>query len=217
MLRIHEIYCTILGESREAGLPCVIVRLTGCHLRCTYCDTEYAFTGGREAATEEICRQVAAFECRTVLVTGGEPLLQKDVVPLLQALVVEYDRVVLETSGTRAAVSLGQVPPQVRRVVDIKTPESGITAEQIDWEGIRTLGSTDELKFVCCDRADYEWARDVVRGSDLLPPATPITFTPAHNRLAPSDLAEWILEDKLAVRLQIQLHKILWPDRDRGI
>jgi len=217
MLRIHEIYCTILGESRKAGFPCVIVRLTGCHLRCTYCDTEYAFSGGQKLSMDEICRQVAAFDCRTVLITGGEPLLQQEVVPLLQALVAENYSVVLETSGTKTVVSLEQVPPQVHRVVDVKTPSSGIAADQIDWEGIGTLGSGDELKFVCCNRSDYEWARDLLRQTELLPQATPVTFSPAHNQLVPRDLAAWILADQLEVRLQIQLHKILWPDRDRGI
>jgi 7-carboxy-7-deazaguanine synthase len=217
MLLVNEVYRTILGESRDAGLPCVIVRLTGCHRRCRYCDTAYAFQGGRRLQVEEVLGEVASLGCRTVLVTGGEPLLQQEVLPLLERLLARGHHVVLETSGTLGARPLAAVPPGVRRVVDVKTPGSGIDSVEIDWNGILELGPADELKFVCCDRRDYEWARELVRDGRRLPPRTPCTFSPAHGQLSPARLAAWILEDGLEVRLQIQLHKAVWPERDRGI
>ena len=216
MLLVYEIYNTILGESREAGRPCIIVRLTGCHRRCRYCDTEYAFTGGEERSVTDICRSVTKGGARTVLVTGGEPLLQDEVLPLLRELLAANYRVLLETSGTKAPVSLTAVPAGVHRIVDVKTPGSGIAEDQIDWAGIRSLGHNDEVKFVCCDRSDYEWARDVVRDVDRLPMETDIVFSPSHGQLPLGDLAGWILADGLEVRLQFQLHKAIWPDRDRG-
>lgn len=216
MLQVSEIYRTILGESREAGVPCTIVRLTGCHRRCTYCDTPHAFEGGQPLTVDRVVGEIGEAGPRTVLVTGGEPLLQAEVVPLLYTLIAAGKRVVLETSGTLAPVPLQAVPPAVMRVVDIKTPGSGIPAEQIDWQGIAQLEAKDELKFVCCDRRDYVWARDLLMQAERLPLHTPVTFSPAHETMAADALAAWILADGLEVRLQVQLHKVLWPDRERG-
>jgi len=150
-------------------------------------------------------------------VTGGEPLLQDDGSELMQALLDDGRDVVLETSGTVGARPLSDVPAGVRRVVDVKTPGSGIPAAEIDWDGLASLGADDELKFVCCDRRDYEWARDLIRDGGRLPAATLCTLSPVHGRLDPRTLADWIVEDALNVRFQIQLHKAVWPDRDRGV
>jgi 7-carboxy-7-deazaguanine synthase len=215
-LHLSEIYTTILGESRETGACCVIVRLTGCHRRCTYCDSAHAFEGGEARSVDEVVAAVRETRIGTVLVTGGEPLLQPACPDLLAALLADGRKVVLETSGTRGAAGLDTVPDGVIRVVDVKTPGSGIPAAELDREGWRHLDVRDELKFVCCDRADYEWSRELVR-SGVLPAAPRISFSAAEGRLAPADLAAWILEDALDVHLQVQLHKLLWPGRDRGV
>ncbi len=217
MLEISEIYATILGESRFAGLPGVIVRLAGCHRRCVYCDTRYALDSGEFRSRREIIASVRAFGLDTVLVTGGEPLLQAEVVELLEQLTSICETVVLETSGTVATVALDQVPAGVRRVVDVKTPGSGLDESCIDWSGLAGLGADDEVKIVCCDRDDYEWACDLVQRSGRLPASTPVSFSAAAGSLSPAELAAWILADKLGVRLQIQLHKVLWPDVERGV
>jgi 7-carboxy-7-deazaguanine synthase len=216
MLRINEIYPAILGESMDSGWPCVIVRLTGCHRRCLYCDTAHAFHGGRWLAVEEIIATVAGHGLATVLVTGGEPLLQASTPALLERLLQAGYRVVLETSGTLGAQPLARVPIGVRRVVDVKTPGSGIHSHEIDWQSIADLAEGDELKFVICDRADYEWARDLLRQGDRVPSGPVRTFSPSHGQLDPARLAEWILADRLDVRLQVQLHKVLWPQKERG-
>jgi 7-carboxy-7-deazaguanine synthase len=217
MLSVCEIYRAILGESLDAGYPCVIVRLAGCHQRCVYCDTPFAFAEGEPRTIASVLAEVAAQGCRTVLVTGGEPLLQRGVLPLLAALVADGRRVVLETSGTTGArVALAEIPPGVRRVVDVKTPGSGILERAIDWEGLRTLGAADEIKLVCTGRDDYEWARDAVLADGRLPPGVCVTLSAAGGRLAPRELAEWILADGLEVRFQLQLHRVLWPERERG-
>ncbi len=216
-LIVSEIYLTLLGESRDVGEPCTIVRLTGCHRRCTYCDSAYAFHGGTEMPVADVLARVDDLGCNRVLVTGGEPLLQEASVALMSALLESGRRVLLETSGTLGARPLATVPQGVRRVVDVKTPASGVPEDQIDWEGLQTLGPDDELKFVCCDRGDYDWARDQVQAGTRLPADVPIGFSPADGLLKPADLAGWILEDGLSVRFQLQLHKVLWPGRDQGI
>lgn len=215
MLVVSEIYRAILGESLDSGRLCAIVRLTGCHRRCVWCDSAHAFHGGEPLAVAEVLGRVAACGGRTVLVTGGEPLLQKEAPALLAALVAAGYRVVLETGGTVGTVGLDAVPPGVRRVVDLKAPGSGLDPAVIDWTGIARLGPDDELKLVCADRADYEWARDLVRAGRL-PAATCVTLSPVTPGLPARDLAEWILADGLDVRLQLQLHKLLWPERERG-
>ncbi len=217
MLLVREIYAAILGESRHGGDTCAIVRLTGCHRRCVYCDTAYAFQGGERLDLATIRARVAAIGFGTVLVTGGEPLLQKECATLMAQLVGDGYRVVLETSGTLGcAVALAEVPVGVCRVVDIKTPGSGLAPEVIDWDGIATLGADDELKLVLSDRADYEWARGLQR-ENRLPRGVPVTFSPGYGALAPRDLAEWILADRLPVRFQIQLHKVVWPEAEGGV
>ena len=216
MVIVSETYRTILGESLDSGRPCVIVRLTGCHRRCAWCDSAHAFEGGEALDVATLCGRVAALACPTVLVTGGEPLLQADTPELLSRLRRAGYRVVLETSGTRGTAGLAAVPAGVRRVVDLKAPGSGLSADVIDWAGIARLGAGDELKVVCADRVDYEWARDLVRAGRL-PPAPSLALSPAVPILAPRLLAAWILEDGLDVRLQLQLHKMIWPERDRGI
>jgi 7-carboxy-7-deazaguanine synthase len=217
MLLVNEIYRGILGESRDAGTPCTIVRLTGCHRRCSYCDTTHAFTAGRDMSSSDVFTEIARSGSTTVLITGGEPLLQAEVLPLMERLVASGRQVILETSGTKGALALAEVPAPVRKVVDVKTPGSGIPPDQIDWEGIAGLGPQDDLKFVCCDRRDYEWARRLVLTERRIPKGPAVLFSPAHGCLQPAQLAEWILADGLQVRLQVQLHRLLWPDRERGI
>jgi len=216
VLLVSEIYRAILGESSESGRLCVIVRLTGCHRRCVYCDSAHAFHGGIRRDQPSLLAEVAGHGCRTVLVTGGEPLLQSGTPAFLASLTAAGHRVVLETSGTLGTVGLAAVPAGVRRVVDVKTPGSGLDPAVIDWEGLRGLGSGDEVKFVICDRADYLWARDLVRAGGRLPAATDVLFSPAAPGVAPQELAEWILTDRLDVRFQVQLHRILWPGCERG-
>jgi len=217
MIQVNEIYCTILGESGAVGKPCAIVRLTGCHRRCTYCDSAYAFHDGVSMSRTDVVARVGELAVGTVLVTGGEPLLQPGCLELLEALLAGGCEILLETSGTLGATPLARVPADVRRIVDVKTPGSGVPADQVDWSGLRDLGPRDELKFVCCDRADYDWARNLVRAGERLPADVPIVFSPAEGRLDPTELAEWIVADRLDVRFQIQLHKVLWPGRVRGV
>ncbi len=212
-LQITEIFHSIQGESTYAGRPCAFVRLTGCPLRCSWCDTAYAFEGGKAMTIEEILRQVAAFGCPLVEVTGGEPLAQKECVPLLQALVDAGYEVLLETSG---ALPIEGVPEEVRRIVDFKCPGSGEEAKN-HWENLAFLRPTDEIKFVLAGRKDYDWALDVTRCRDLARKANAVLFSPVHGKIEPRELAEWMKKDQAPARLQIQLHKYLWPGVERGI
>lgn len=217
---INEIYPAISGESRFSGWPCTLVRLTGCHLRCLWCDSEHSFSGGRNMSIDEIMTEIRSNGHRTVLVTGGEPLLQKGVKALLDSLLEEEFRVLLETSGAALppnALALSEVPEGIHRVVDIKAPASGIPAATIDWEGIGTLGTDDEIKIVCADREDFEWARHLIRNEPRMPQGVRVALSPVQGQMEARDLAEWILEDKLDVCFQIQLHKIVWPDVERGV
>lgn len=206
-LRITEIFYSLQGETSRIGLPTVFIRLTGCPLRCTYCDTTYAFTGGETTLLTDILRQVDAFEPRYVTVTGGEPLAQKNCLPLLTALCDAGYRVSLETSG---ALDIGGVDPRVMCVLDIKTPASGESAKN-HWENIALLTAQDEIKFVLCDEADYDWAKAILAEYQLIDRCA-VLFSPTHGGLNPTQLAEWILRDRLPVRLQMQLHKILWEN-----
>jgi len=192
-LRLTEIFFSLQGEARSAGLPTVFVRLTGCPLRCHYCDTEYAFHGGEVVSLEEILQRVHAARTHHVCVTGGEPLAQPNCIPLLTALCDEDYDVSLETSG---ALSVEEVDPRVSKVLDLKTRLTG----------------RDQIKFVICDRADYEWARFKVEELNLRDRAGEVLFSPSYSQLEGRELAEWILADRLPVRFQMQLHKILWGD-----
>ncbi len=216
MLTVSEIYRTILGESRDSGRLCAIVRLIGCHRRCSYCDSAYAFHGGEQLSVDQVAAKVRELGTKLVLVTGGEPTLQEDCPALLAALLADGREVDLEMSGTLGGGNVTALPKAVRRIVDIKTPGSGIASDQIDWSLISNLSAHDEIKFVCTDRIDYDWARQlIVEGR--LPDEVPTIFSPVHGQLASSQLADWIVADVLDVRMQIQLHKILWPGQDQGV
>ena len=207
-LRITEIFHSLQGEARTVGLPTVFVRLTGCPLRCVYCDTAYAFSGGELLSQEEILRQVADYEPAYVTVTGGEPLAQPDCLGLLKGLCDAGYEVSLETSG---AISVAGVDARVVKVLDLKTPASG-EVERNDYDNLALLTPNDQLKFVICDRTDYEWARFKLDEYGLVGRVSDILFSPSHGQLPARQLAEWILEDNLPVRLQLQLHKLLWDD-----
>jgi 7-carboxy-7-deazaguanine synthase len=204
-LRITEIFHSLQGETSRVGLPTVFIRLTGCPLRCTYCDTAYAFTGGQTVSLKEILKQVAEYAPQYVTVTGGEPLAQKNCPPLLSALCDEGYEVSLETGG---AMDISEVDERVIRVVDIKTPASGEAAKN-RWENLMLLTRHDEIKFVLCDENDYQWAKQILRQHRLAERCT-VLFSPAHGTLDATQLADWILCDRLPVRMQLQMHKILW-------
>jgi 7-carboxy-7-deazaguanine synthase len=207
-LRITEIFYSLQGEARTVGLPTVFVRLTGCPLRCVYCDTGYAFSGGELFSIDDIARRVAGYSPRYVTVTGGEPLAQKNCLPLLTNLCDMGYEVSLETGG---AISLAGVDERVSRVLDLKTPASGEVARN-DYGNIPLLTPRDQVKFVICDRADYEWARFKLDQYQLAGRVSDLLFSPSHGQLSGRELAEWILADNLPVRLQLQLHKLLWND-----
>jgi 7-carboxy-7-deazaguanine synthase len=206
-LRVNEIFYSLQGESRSVGFPTVFVRLTGCPLRCGYCDTEYAFHEGRWLAVPEILAQVAGHAPRHVTVTGGEPLAQRPCTELLTRLCDAGYEVSLETSG---AVDIGRVDPRVRIVMDVKTPGSG-EADRNLAANLALLKATDEVKFVICDRADYDWSRAFIE-RERLAERCELLFSPAFGQIEPRTLAEWILVDRLPVRFQLQLHKLLWGE-----
>lgn len=213
MLTISEIFHSIQGESTRAGAPCVFVRLTACDLRCAWCDTPYAFSGGQKRAVEDVVQEVAAFGCPLVEITGGEPLLQEDVYPLMAALLERRMTILLETGGH---ISLERVPDGVVKIVDVKCPGSGESARN-HWPNLDRVGPSDEVKFVIQDRTDYEFARDVVERHRLAGTCGAVLFSPVHGVLAPPDLAAWILADRLPVRLQLQVHKYIWGAHARGV
>ena len=213
MLTINEIFHSIQGESTHTGRPCVFVRLTGCDLRCTWCDTPYAFHEGRKSSVEDVVAQVSAYGCNLVEITGGEPLLQRDVYPLMESLLGRGHEVLIETGGH---LSVAQVPPAVVRIVDVKCPGSG-QAERNHWANLDLLRAHDEVKFVIRDRTDYDYARDVVSRHDLTARVAAVLFSPVHGVLPAAELAAWILADKLPVRLQLQSHKYIWGANVRGV
>lgn len=204
-LRLTEIFFSLQGEASRVGLPTVFVRLTGCPLRCTWCDTTYSFTGGEPATIESILAEVAKYPARQVCVTGGEPLAQKECLPLLSALCDAGYDVSLETSG---ALDIAAVDPRVSRIMDLKAPDSAESARN-RWENLTHLNSRDEIKIVIASRADYEWARDALR-QHRLDSLCPVLLSPAQGLVEAAGLAGWILEDGLNVRFQMQLHKLLW-------
>ena len=213
MLTINEIFHSIQGESTYAGAPCVFVRLTACDLRCTWCDTPYAFTEGRKRTVAEVVEEVAAFGCPLVEVTGGEPLLQEDVYPLLSALRDRGLTVLLETGGH---IGVERVPDGVVKIIDVKCPGSGESARN-HWPNLDLLGPADEVKFVIGDRADYEFAREVVDRHQLAGRCAAVLFSPVHDVLAPPELASWMLADRRPVRLHLQVHKYIWGAHARGV
>lgn len=213
MLTVNEIFYSIQGESTHAGERCVFVRLTACDLRCSWCDTAYAFYEGRKMSIDEVVGAVDAHDCSLVEITGGEPLLQDDVYPLMGRLLEAGRTVLLETGGHR---SIDRVPREVIKIVDVKCPGSG-EASRNDWRNLAALAPHDQVKFVIQDRADYEFARDVIARHDLAGRASAILLSPVHGVMEPRTLSEWMLADRLPARLQIQLHKVIWPAATRGV
>ena len=212
MLKINEIYASIQGESSHTGLPCVFIRLTGCNLRCSWCDTAYAFYDGKNLTVEETLQKVETFGLPLVEITGGEPLLQEDVYPLMEALLKKGYRVMLETSG---ALPIDKVPEKVIKILDIKCPGSG-EEKKNHLENLKFLSPHDEVKFVLLDRADYEWSRNMLRKYDMVP-SKQVLFSPVYDKLNLKDLSQWILKARLAVRLQTQLHKVIWSKDAIGV
>ena len=206
-LRITEIFHSLQGESTTVGLPTVFIRLTGCPLRCQYCDTAYAFNGGVSTPIDDIMERVSSFECTHVCVTGGEPLAQPGCITLLKQLCDKHYAVSLETSGAR---DITDVDPRVMIVMDLKTPDSGECEKNL-FSNIPFLKQSDQIKFVLCSRDDYQWACQMIKEHHLLE-KTQILFSPSWNQLDPTTLAEWIIQDRLSVRFQLQLHKLLWND-----
>jgi 7-carboxy-7-deazaguanine synthase len=213
VLTINEIFYSIQGESTYAGKPCVFVRLTGCDLRCSWCDTPYAFSEGQKMSVEAVLERVNQFGSPLVEVTGGEPLLQEDVYPLMQRLLDSGRTVLLETGGQ---IDVSRVPGAVVKVMDVKCPGSG-EADRNEWSNIDRLGSRDQVKFVIKDRADFEFARDIVTKHALDRRCAAVLFSPVHGVLHPKDLSQWILDDDLPVRLQLQIHKHIWGADARGV
>jgi len=212
VLVINEIFHSIQGESTHAGLPCVFVRLTFCNIRCNYCDTEYAFYEGKEMFIDEIVASVKTYGCNLVEVTGGEPLFQSNVHELMAALVDSGFEVLLETGGM---LDISPVDARVKRIVDFKCPSSGMVKMNY-WKNADQLKSGDEVKFVIGNREDYDWAVGVIRQYDL-DLRVPVLFSVVFDKLEPVTLSSWILEDKLMVRFQVQMHKVIWSPQTRGV
>src|SRR4051794_2739972 len=212
MLTVNEIFHSIQGESTRAGDRCVFVRLTACDLRCSWCDTPYAFHEGRKMSVDDVMSAVEAYGCPLVEITGGEPLLQEGVYDLMDRLLAAGHTVMLETGGHRP---IDRVPARVIKVVDVKCPGSG-ESDKNHWPNLDALAPHDEVKFVINDRADYEFARDVV-GRQLKGRPNPILFSPVHGTLDPKQLSEWVLTDRLSVQVQLQLHKFIWHPSTRGV
>ena len=213
MLTVNEIFHSIQGESTRAGEPCVFVRLTACDLRCSWCDTPYAFYEGHKRSIDDVLSEVERYQCPLVEITGGEPLLQEDVYPLMDALLERGHTVMIETGGHR---SIARVPPAVVRVMDVKCPASGESDKNL-WENLDLVGMNDQVKFVVQDRGDYEFARDVIARHDLPRRVGAVLLSPVHGVLDAKLLSEWVLADRLPVRLQLQLHKFIWTPQTRGV
>jgi 7-carboxy-7-deazaguanine synthase len=211
-MRITEIYSSVQGETQYAGLPCTLVRTTGCDLRCSYCDSAFAFHGGRDMSLDEIVAEVARLGAPLVLLTGGEPMLQRELPALASRLLARGLRVMIETSG---AHRLDALPAEVVRIVDVKTPGSG-EAHRVAWDVLDGLGPRDAVKFVLADEADYRWAAEVIR-SRHLSDRTEVLLSPVHGRLDPQALVGWMLRDRLPARLNLQIHKYIWSPDARGV
>jgi 7-carboxy-7-deazaguanine synthase len=212
-LQINEIFYSVQGESTHAGRLCVFVRLTGCNLRCTWCDTAYAFYEGRRMPTEEVVATVKAYGCDLIEVTGGEPLLQDDVYSLMNTLLDDGLTVMLETSGS---LDVSRVDPRVIKIMDLKCPRSGENERNL-WSNLAHLTSRDEIKFVIAGRDDYKWARGAIAEHSLAACAGAILLSPAFGLINPRELAEWMLADRLPARMQLQMHKHIWPPDARGV
>jgi 7-carboxy-7-deazaguanine synthase len=213
MLTVNEIFYSIQGEATRAGEPCVFVRLTACDLRCSWCDTPYAFYEGRKRAIEDVVAEVEQHQCHLVEITGGEPLLQDEVFPLMETLIARGHTVMLETGGHRP---LTRVPKEVIKIMDIKCPGSG-EDDKNHWDNLALLSAHDEVKFVVKDRTDYEFARDVIARHNLPSRVAAVLMSPVHGVLDPRALSEWMLADHLPARLQLQLHKLIWSPDTRGV
>jgi len=207
-LKIFEIFYSLQGESSRVGLPTIFIRLSGCPMRCHYCDTAYAFQGGSMMTIDEILETVKKYQTRYVTVTGGEPLAQKEVLNLLKVLADQNFKVSLETGG---GLSIKEVDPRIKIILDIKTPESGEEKKNY-WENLNFIHLKDEIKFVLCSREDYDWAKKIINQYKL-PEKCDVLFSPVYQKLNNTDLGNWILEDQLPVRMQIQLHKLLWGEK----
>ncbi|MGY8765277.1 MAG: radical SAM protein [Nitrospinaceae bacterium] len=212
MLEVTEIYKSVQGESTYMGLPCVFIRLTGCNLRCVWCDTAHAFHDGEKLSILQIIDKVKSYDIKLVEITGGEPLLQKEVFPLMESLLKNEFKVMLETSGSLA---INNVPAKVIKIIDLKCPGSGEENKNL-WENLNHLTPTDEIKFVIADKADYEWSKKVLQDYEL-DKKVPVLFSPVFEKLKLKDLTEWILEDNLPVRLHTQLHKYIWDQKTIGV
>ena len=212
-LTINEIYKSIQGESTWAGLPCVFVRLTFCDLRCTYCDTAHAFYAGTKMPLPQIVEQILAFRCPLVEVTGGEPLLQRNVLPLMAELCDLGETVLIETSG---AHDISRIDSRVHRIMDLKTPDSG-ESHRNRYENIVHLTKRDEVKFVIGSRNDYLWSKEMIGKFDLVSRCGTVLFSPVFGRIDPREIVEWLLEDNLRVRFQLQLHKFIWSPEAKGV
>ena len=212
-LVVHEIYASIQGESSFAGVPCTFVRLTGCNLRCTWCDTPHAFHGGTRMSRADVVKEALSRKTRVVEITGGEPLLQPAVLPLMTELCDAGKTVLIETSGER---DISTVDPRVHRIMDLKAPGSG-ESHRNRWENIAHLMQTDEVKFVLKDRVDYEWARGVVAEHDLSSRVSNVLFSVVHGALDPKSVVAWMLEDDVPARFQIQMHKVIWAPDTTGV
>jgi 7-carboxy-7-deazaguanine synthase len=211
-LKVNEIYYSIQGESSYTGLPCIFIRLTYCNLRCTYCDSEYTFHEGNNMSINDILETIGQYSCKLVEVTGGEPLVQKECITLLKKLVdLDYE-VLLETSGS---LTIKDVPKQVINIIDFKCPSSGMKKKN-HWDNINYLKPNDEVKFIIEDREDYEWAKMKIRQYNLNKKSK-ILMSPSYNKIEEKEIVDWILKDNLNVKFQIQLHKIIWKDTDKGV
>jgi 7-carboxy-7-deazaguanine synthase len=212
-LVVNEIFYSVQGESTHAGRPCAFVRLTACNLRCNYCDTEYAFYEGRRMTVAEVVEQVVGYHCPLVEITGGEPLLQEGVYQLCAALLEADLQVMIETSG---AADVSRLDPRVIKIMDLKCPGSGEAGRNL-WSNLRHLTARDEVKFVISDRADYEWTSAVIAEHALEQRVNALLLSPAFGRIDSASLAAWMLEDRLPARLQLQMHKYIWPPNARGV
>jgi 7-carboxy-7-deazaguanine synthase len=213
VLTVYEIYMSVQGESTHVGRPCAFVRLAACDLRCSWCDTPYAFSGGRKMEVDDVVAEVDAFKCRLVEVTGGEPLLQRDVHELMRRLIGRGHTVLLETGGH---IPIDEVPDPVVTILDVKCPASG-EAGRMYWPNLARLSPKDEVKFVIQDRADFDYACDVLRRHSLDRRTAAVLFSPVHGVLAPGDLARWIVDERVPARLQLQVHKYIWGPDARGV